>query len=78
MRANENIALTATHTLMAREHNRVVGLLPRNLPEQLKFEIARRVVGAEEQYITFNEFLPAVGVRLPAYHGYDPSVNAAL
>jgi hypothetical protein len=78
VRANENIALTATHTLMAREHNRIVGLLPRNLPEQLKFEIARRVVGAEEQYITFNEFLPAVGVRLPGYHGYDPSVNAAL
>ena len=28
MRANENIALTATHTLFAREHNRIVGLLP--------------------------------------------------
>ncbi|HTN78635.1 MAG TPA: peroxidase family protein [Acidimicrobiales bacterium] len=77
-RANENIALTATHTLMAREHNRIVGLLPRNLSDQAKFEIARRVVGAEEQYITYNEFLPAVGVQLPAYRGYDPSVNPAL
>ena len=78
VRANENIALTATHTLMAREHNRIVGLLPRNLPDQLKFEIARRVVGAEEQYITYNEFLPAVGVRLPRYRGYDPGVDPSI
>ncbi len=78
VRANENIALTAMHTLMAREHNRIVGLLPRSLPEQLKFEIARRVVGAEQQYITYNEFLPAVGVRLGPYRGYDPNVNASL
>ena len=78
VRANENIALTAAHTLFAREHNRIVGLLPRSLPNQLKFEIARRVVGAEEQYITYNEFLPAVGVHLPAYKGYDPSVNPSI
>ncbi len=73
VRANENIGLTAIHTLMAREHNRIVGLLPSNLPEQLRFEIARRVVGAEEQYITYNEFLPAVGVQLDRYRGYDPA-----
>ena len=76
VRANENIALTATHTLFAREHNRIVGALPASLSEEQKFEIARRVVGAEQQYITYNEFLPALGVRLPAYRGYDASVNA--
>jgi hypothetical protein len=78
VRANENVALTAVHTLFAREHNRLVGLLPANLPNELKFQIARRVVGAEEQYITYNEFLPAVGIHLPAYGGYDPNVNPSL
>ena len=77
-RANENIALQATQTLFAREHNRIVALLPRQLTEEMKFQIARRVVIAEQQYITYNEFLPAMGVRLPRYRGYDPRVNAAL
>jgi hypothetical protein len=78
VRANENIGLTAVQTLLVREHNRIVGLLPGYLPEQLKFEIARRVVGAEEEYITYNEFLPALGVRLAPYRGYDPKVNASI
>jgi hypothetical protein len=78
VRANENIALTAVHTLFAREHNRIVAALPNALPEEAKFEIARRVVGAEQQFITYNEFLPSVGIQLPAYHGYDAGVDAGL
>ena len=78
VRANENIALTATHTLFAREHNRIVGLLPRSLSEDTKFAIARRIVIAEQQWITYNEFLPTLGVTLPAYRGYNPNVNANL
>jgi hypothetical protein len=78
VRANENIALTATHTLFAREHNRIVAALPRRLDDETKFEIARRVVGAEQQYITYTEFLPSLGVRLSPYRGYDPRVNAGL
>ena len=78
VRANENIALSSTHTLFALEHNRIVASLPRVLPEELKFQIARRVVGAEQQYITYNEFLPALGVRLPEYRGYKDDVNASL
>jgi hypothetical protein len=77
-RANENIALSSTHTLFAREHNRIVSQLPSWVPDELKFQIARRVVGAEQQYITYNEFLPALGVRLPAYEGYKDNVNASL
>ena len=78
VRANENIALTAIQTLFAREHNRIVAALPANLPEAQKFEIARRVVGAEVQAVTYNEFLPAVGVKLPRYRGYDPNVDPTL
>lgn len=78
VRANENIALTATHTLFAREHNRIVSLLPASLSEEDKFQIARRVVIAEQQYVTYHEFLPAMGVNLPLYTGYKSNVNANL
>jgi hypothetical protein len=78
VRADENIALTATQTLFAREHNRIVDALPASLPEEEKFQIARRVVGAEQQYITYHEFLPALGVTLSPYRGYDPHVDASL
>jgi hypothetical protein len=78
VRANENIALEATHTLFAREHNRIVAALPSSLSDADRFQIARRVVIAEQQYITYTEFLPAMGVPLPAYTGYQPTVNTAL
>ncbi|HEX8745300.1 MAG TPA: peroxidase family protein [Thermoleophilaceae bacterium] len=78
VRANENMALTAVHTLFAREHNRIVRMLPAGLSAEERFQIARRVVGAEQQFITYREFLPAAGVKLPPYRGYDPSVNASL
>ncbi len=78
VRANENIALSATHTLFAREHNRIVAMLPSTLTNEEKFQIARRIVIAEQQYITYNEFLPAAGVALPMYTGYKPDVNANL
>jgi len=78
VRANENIALTAVHTLFAREHNRIVRALPGGLTAEQRFQIARRVVGAEQQWITYHEFLPAVGVKLGHYAGYDPGADASL
>ena len=78
VRANENIALTSVQTLFAREHNRIVAALPATLSDQTRFDIARRVVGAEVQYITYNEFLPSLGVKLPRYRGYDSRVNPTL
>jgi hypothetical protein len=78
VRGNENIALTATHTLFAREHNRIVAALPSWVDQNTKFEIARKVVGAEQEFITYNEFLPALGVRLAPYQGYNPNVDATL
>jgi len=78
VRTNENLALTATQTLFAREHNRIVSLLPSSLSDEEKFQIARRVIIAEQQYITYNEWLPAMGVALPQYRGYNRRVNATL
>jgi hypothetical protein len=43
VRANENIFLTATQTLFAREHNRIVAQLPASLSEEDKFQIVCRV-----------------------------------
>jgi len=77
-RANENVALSATHTLFAREHNRIVDTLPFFLSNEQKFQIARKVVIGEIQFITYNEFLPAMGVNLAAYQGYDPNVDASI
>jgi hypothetical protein len=77
-RANENIGLTALHTVFAREHNRIVSLLPNTMSQEAKFQIARRVVIAEEQYITYQEWLPAMGIALPRYSGYKTNVNATI
>jgi len=78
VRANENVALTATHTLFAREHNRIVSLLPTSLSQEDRFQIARRIVIAEQQAVTYNEFLPAMGVNLTPYTGYKTNINTAL
>ncbi|MGB7412633.1 MAG: peroxidase family protein, partial [Thermosynechococcaceae cyanobacterium] len=75
VRANENIALTATHTLFAREHNRIVNALPTYLDEETKFQIARKVVGAKQQYITYEAYLPSLGLKLDSYQGYNPNVD---
>lgn len=78
VRANENLGLTAVHTLFLREHNRIVESLPDDMDEQTKFELARRVVSALQQYITYTEFLPAMGVDLPEYEGYDETVDPSI
>ena len=77
-RSNENFGLTAMHTVFAREHNRIVSLLPNTLSQEDKFQIARRIVIAEEQYITYQDWLPAMGIALPQYTGYKSNVNASI
>ncbi len=78
VRTNENAALDAVTTLFDREHNRIVSELPESLTAEQKFQIARRVVEAEIQYITYKAFLPAVGVKLSGYKGYNPSVDPEI
>ncbi len=78
VRVNENTGLTAVHTLFLREHNRIVDELPDDLDEETKFQLARRVVGALQQYITYTEYLPAMGIELAPYAGYDQSVDPSI
>ena len=80
IRANENAALTAMHTLWVREHNRVANRIAEDNPSMTDEEIyhrARQFVTAELQAITYNEFLPALlgSGAIPEYRGYDATVN---
>jgi peroxidase len=80
VRANENIELTSMQTLFVREHNYWAGKIatanPKLTDEQI-YQQARSIVTAEIQSITYNQWLPALLGRgaLPAYQGYDPTVN---
>ena len=69
VRANEQIGLTAVHTLFTREHNRLADLIAQQNPSFTDEEIyqwARRIVGAQMQIITYEEFLPAlIGDQAP-------------
>jgi peroxidase len=63
IRANENVALTAMHTVWVREHNRTAKALRKRYPDMSAdeiYETARARVGALIQVITYNEFLPAL------------------
>lgn len=75
-RANEHIGLTSMHTLWVREHNRIAEAIACKHPrwkDKRLYNEARRIVIAELQAITYNEFLPALlGKKaLPGYWRYS-------
>jgi len=85
-RVNQLIGLTAMHTLFLREHNRVADELLRINPrwdDEKLFHEARRVVIAQLQHVTFNEYLPVLLGRqtmeayglLPRSTGYTLNYN---
>jgi cellulase/cellobiase CelA1 len=83
IRTNEQVALTAMHTLWMREHNRQaieIAAQNPNLSDDQIFEEARARVGALQQVITYNEFLPLLlgANALDTYQGYNPSVNGTV
>src|SRR5262249_41537662 len=83
VRANEQIGLTAAHTLLGREHNRLADQLHGEHPgwnDERLYQDARKIVGAEVEAITYNEFLPALlGPNAPSIRGhYNPSVNPGI
>ncbi len=91
IRSNEQPGLATLHTLFLREHNyqarRIADRL--NLSEaalsnpvvdEFIYQEARKIVGAEIQSITYNEFLPALlgPDQLASYSGYQSDVNASV
>ncbi|MDP6116755.1 MAG: peroxidase family protein [Planctomycetota bacterium] len=83
VRANEQTGLTAMHTVFMREHNRLAKSIKQNSPHLSDEEIyqrARKIVGAQIQAITFNEFLPALlgEGAIDRYRGYDPTVDGSV
>lgn len=74
VRVNENPMLTTLHTIFAREHNRVASEVLRAFPkmkDEEVYQLARLIVGAEQQAIVYYEWLPAVlGRRLRRYRRY--------
>lgn len=83
VRANEQVGLTAIHTLFMREHNRLADDLAAANPlwndEQI-YQRARKLVGAEIQAITYQEFLPALlGSVAPSTNSvYNPGLDASI
>ncbi|KAE8736650.1 hypothetical protein FOCC_FOCC017895, partial [Frankliniella occidentalis] len=94
VRANSHPHLAAMHTLWAREHNRLAEELAELNPQwddETIFQEARRIVIAEMQHITYDQWLPAilgsrfvqkVGLNTPDSNWYrenmDPSVSNAF
>ncbi len=80
-RANENIGLTAMHTLFVREHNRLADRIAADNPcwsDGQIFDAARARVTAQLQSITVNEFLPILfgGDGLGPYAGPVAGLDA--
>ena len=83
IRVNENIALTSMHTIWVREHNRIAKNLARknsHWDDDQLFSAARKIVVAEMQAITFNQFLPLLLGKqtLSKYKGYDAAVSPQI
>lgn len=80
-RANENLYLNAMHTIFVREHNRLAREIRERsgeVDDEKIYEATRKILGAVIQSITYNEFLPALGVELPAYRGYSEDVDPRI
>ena len=85
VRANENIGLTALHTIWVREHNRIADELKLINPQwkgDTLYQEARKIVGALKQIISYEHWLPKIigsaGIEyMGEYNGYDPTVDPA-
>lgn len=81
-RVNENPNLIAMNLLWAREHNHIAAEVSTAYPkfnDEEVFQLARHIVSAELQAVTYYSFIPALTGRiLPKYRGYKESVRAVI
>lgn len=81
VRANENPMLIAIHTLFVREHNRNCDIIKEANPAWTDEEIyqhARRLTVGALQAIVYNEWLPAQGIKVPDYQGYNEALDPTI
>ncbi len=77
VRAAENPVLISLHTLFVREHNRICDRLLREgqRDDEQIYQMARKEVGGLIQAITYQEFLPALGIALRPFSGYRADIR---
>jgi len=80
IRASEHPGIAALHTLFIREHNKICDRLRLEgfINDEIIYQMARKEVGALIQAITYQEFLPAIGIKLNKYYGYRQSVRSDI
>jgi Animal haem peroxidase len=83
VRANEQVGLTAMHTLFMREHNYWAGVIKQRQPsldDDGIYYQARAIVGAELQIITYRDFIPLLlgPNALALYDGYKPELDPTI
>jgi len=79
LRCNEQLELTVLHTVWMREHNRLADQLVQLRPDwsdETLYQEARRIVIAQMQHITYNEWLPIVlGMKYMQMWSMEPKEN---
>lgn len=93
VRVNEQTGLTVMHNLWLREHNRIAKVLCTLNPhwnDEIIYQEARRIVAAQVQHITLNEWTPLIIGRRAMKefnlflkpsghsHDYDPALNPSI
>ncbi|XP_070211050.1 salivary peroxidase/catechol oxidase-like isoform X2 [Littorina saxatilis] len=92
-RVNEQMGLSSMHTVWMRQHNRLVKQLSQINPQwgdERLFQVARKIVGALIQRITYGDFLPIILdrgrmnrfgldlLRRGMSNSYNPNVDASV
>ena len=84
VRVNEQLGLLTMHTIWMREHNRIADELERlntRWDSETVFQVARQIVGAELQKITFQDYLPLLlgkGIELMPDFSYDANTDPGI